>query len=266
MSQHNPTYLYKYRSVTDTKNLKNDLNLKALFSCEAVFSGRKAFNDLFDSKVHFIKPTPRQFKALIQQSDGKTATKLKKFIAKGKFTYEGDMYVMKETEKLNNLIDSYRFYCFSANPVSNLMWSHYADCHRGFCIEFKWDHIQADKIDYRDHIPEFELIKVIGIEHPENSDTGTEIWNCLRTKLNEWRYEDEYRYPAGKEMKNSAIPIESNTQIEKYPYSPDAVESIIFGCKMPESTKNFIKEKIPFKVKFKQAKELKSSIQIVDDE
>ncbi|MFZ6727459.1 DUF2971 domain-containing protein [Undibacterium sp. MH2W] len=266
MSEHNPTYLYKYRPVTDTKNLKDDLNLKALFSCEAVFSGRKAFNDLFDSKVHFIKPTPRQFKALIQQSNGKTATKLKKFIAKGKFTYEGDMYVMKETEKLNNLIDSYRFYCFSANPVSNLMWSHYADCHRGFCIEFKWDYFKPDKIDYADQIPEFDLIKFFGLELRENSNTGIEIWNCLRTKLNEWRYEEEYRFQASNAMREFGIPIESNTEIEKYLYPQDAVESIIFGCKMPASTKKFIKDEIPFKVKFKQAKELKSSIQIVDDE
>jgi len=243
MSEHNPTYLYKYRPVTDTQNLKDDLNLKALFSCEAVFSGRKAFNDLFDSKIRFNKPTPIEVKALIQKSDKKTATKLKRYIDKGKFTYEGDMYVMKVTESLNNLIDSYRFYCLSANPASNLMWSHYADCHRGFCIEFKWDYFRPDKINYTDQIPEFDLIKFFGVERPENSGIGEEILKGLRTKMSEWRYEDEYRFQASNAMKKFGIPIVSNTEIKKHLYPQDAVESIIFGCKMPESTKNFIKEK-----------------------
>ena len=46
-------YLYKYRAIRDENSLEDDLTLNALFEHKAVFSSRKLFNDLFDSKIAF---------------------------------------------------------------------------------------------------------------------------------------------------------------------------------------------------------------------
>jgi hypothetical protein len=34
------------------------------------------------------------------------------------------------------VIGDHRLYCLTADPCSMLMWSHYADNHRGICLEF----------------------------------------------------------------------------------------------------------------------------------
>lgn len=37
----------------------------------------------------------------------------------------------------NDMRSEYKITCFSATPLNGLMWSHYADCHTGACLEFK---------------------------------------------------------------------------------------------------------------------------------
>jgi hypothetical protein len=51
---------YKFRAVTETHNLAGDYALQALVNSYAVFSGRRNFNDLFDSKIDIphLKWTP----------------------------------------------------------------------------------------------------------------------------------------------------------------------------------------------------------------
>ena len=41
-------------------------------------------------------------------------------------------YASKQTD----LIKKFRVACFTTNPFSMLMWAHYADSHKGFCVEY----------------------------------------------------------------------------------------------------------------------------------
>ena len=41
-------------------------------------------------------------------------------------------YISKQTD----LIKKFRISCFTTNPFSMLMWAHYADSHKGFCVEY----------------------------------------------------------------------------------------------------------------------------------
>ena len=257
-----PKYFYKYRSIDNLKNLRQDYSIQALFESYAIFSSRTNFNDLFDSKIGIVSPTPRQVKVLANKSSKAEREFLQRFVAKGKFTAEGEDRLWELTEKFDKLMDSYRFLCLSANSKSNLMWAHYAKSHQGFCIEFRSDKIRAEKVNYADEIPEIELIKILGINRPENTILGEWVWKCLKTKLKEWEYEKEYRFHADKDMMRYIVPLDRNCG--KISYEPDFVESIIFGCKMSEDTKKFIRDNLPFNVKFKQAIELKSSVGIVD--
>lgn len=40
------------------------------------------------------------------------------------------------TSKQIDLVKKFRVSCFTTNPFSMLMWAHYADSHKGFCVEY----------------------------------------------------------------------------------------------------------------------------------
>ena len=77
----------------------------------------------------------------------------------------------------------YRMYCLSTRPDCPLMWGHYADHHRGVCLEFNVrtpDFCQAIQVDYSSEYPQFSLAD------------GTDI-SPFHSKSADWSYEQEYR-------------------------------------------------------------------------
>lgn len=261
-----PKYFYKYREIKSRDKLENDLSLKSLFGFEAAFSSRKIFNDLFDSKILFVEPSKEElnnlngmFEALIQNSKSGC-------FGDGEKIPTADEAIKKLPDELNNLIDKYPFYCVSKNSKSNLMWSYYAGSHTGFCIEFKSEYLKADKVTYESEIPKLEILDLIRLKiNPNNKQLSSNIWRALRTKLVEWKHEEEYRFQASNSMKGGGrIPDEQNHLIVQY--TPEFVESVIFGCKMDENIKEHIVRNMPDDTVFKQAIELDSSIEIVNSE
>lgn len=124
-----------------------------------------------------------------------------------------------------------------------LMWSHYAEEHKGYAIGFDSSHSFFDqkkspvdelrhlrKIDYRDSPPEINLMKTSGAE-------------LFFVKSSRWEYEAEWRM---------LLPLsDSADTIDKQPYPihlfvfpPEAVTRIIFGAKMNTETKEVIKSKL----------------------
>lgn len=54
-------------------------------------------------------------------------------------------------QKFLSFMSDFRINCFTENDYSNiLMWSHYADCHKGFCLEYD---VQSDK--FKNHLLNF---------------------------------------------------------------------------------------------------------------
>lgn len=168
----------------------------------------------------------------------------------------------KLSQELNNLIDKYFFYCVSAKNNSNLMWSHYADWHRGFCIEFKSEFLKADKVIYRDEIAEIELLDIYDaffIRKNKNDEMiGQIIWEALRTKLSDWSYEEEYRFQLNEKV------YKTNKNYLEMSYDKNWIESIIFGCRTPIDTKKWIIKNMPDNYKYKEALEGTSNIIIKD--
>lgn len=261
-----PPFFYKYRPILDEADLSKNYALDALFNSYAVFSSRKNFNDLFDSKIEFIKPTARQIKLARDNSDKQTYKILNGYIKNGAITPEGNLYIKDIETALNKTIDGYIFLSVSTKSTSNLRWSHYASSHRGFCIEFKSEHVAADKVSYENSIPKIEIADILASQTqttaPSGDHIGHKIWRALRIKLSEWQYEDEYRC----QLSNSGREhqLRSGDKFLKVPYSKNFVESIIFGCRTPHSIKEYIAENMPYPVKLKQAVEGKSSIEITD--
>lgn len=262
MSDEPPKFFYKYRSVIDKANLSKDYAINALVKNEAIFSSRKNFNDLFDSKIELINPTPKDIKELRRLVKKEDKAFLSEWINKGEFTHKGKEMVKEIEDKFNKLVDSYPFFSVSSKSTSNLMWSHYAGSHSGFCIEFRSEHMPAKKVIYQKAIPKIKTMAMhrsfLGLD--EGEDLGNRILTALRTKLDEWEYESEYRVHAS----NNYGSIQEGENFIKIPYDPIFVESVIFGCRMSESVKEHIIQAMPENLKYKQAVAKMSEIVIVD--
>lgn len=254
-------FFYKYRPIFDPSKPEKELSIKSLFNCEAAFSNRHNFNDLFDSKINLVRAGPPKIKTLKNKLKKKERIELASLIKKGRYTQKGNRMIDRLSDNVNLMIDNYYFYCLSSKNNSNLMWSHYANSHKGFCIEFKARYFDADKVVYENEIPQIRVSDLIIQQFQPNSENlGITIWKALRTKLKEWEYEDEYRFQASNSMISRAIKSGKNYKIFNHP--AQFIESIIFGCRTDTSVKDYIIENIPFECSFKQAYESTSSILI----
>lgn len=260
MNNDYPKYLYKYQDVRNTEELRKDRSIDNLFKCQVVFSSRKKFNDLFDSKIKFLRPTSEQIEVLGDKLTKDGQFHFRDFIFNGQLTEIGRNVVRDSENGLDALIDKYLFFCLSKDCKNELMWAHYADSHKGFCIEFKSEFIPADKVFYQDTLPQIELIDFL----TNQPSLGDGIWRSLRTKLKKWEHEDEYRFQANNAMCNSMIKLSDSNGSKVMAYDANFVEAVIFGCRTSSKVKNHIIKNIPYKVKFKQAVECTSSIDIID--
>ena len=258
VSDEYPKFFYKYREVSNQTDLSKDNALKALINNEAIFSSRKNFNDLFDSKIELINPSARELKELKPFVKKEYRRRISDWVENGKFTREGLAMVKEIENRFNKIIDASAFYSVSSSAVSNLMWSHYARSHSGFCIEFKSEVVRAEKVIYQKTIPQIKTLAMhrYFLELDESVGLGNEIMTALRTKLDEWEYESEYRI-------HSKHSIPDGGKFIKVSYEPISVESIIFGCRMSDTVKNHIIRVMPKNLKYKQAVEQMSGIEIV---
>lgn len=81
--------------------------------------------------------------------------------------------------------------CFSKNKSNLLMWSHYADSHRGMCLEFDSKAIPFSKsleVTYKSTIPKINMDSLL------NEEFDIEfIKNLLSFKSIDWKHEEELR-------------------------------------------------------------------------
>jgi hypothetical protein len=80
--------------------------------------------------------------------------------------------------------------CFSDRWTNPVMWSHYADKHRGICLEFDIPDTNLAKISY--------CLSRLKDELTELFDTDSNVAEramrkCLTTKFAHWKYESEWR-------------------------------------------------------------------------
>lgn len=129
--------------------------------------------------------------------------------------------------------------CLSENPDSLLMWAHYADSHRGYVIQF-----DAENKFFDQRITSEDLLRSLKKVVYKDVRPSTYVYDMsdidyLLTKGLEWEYEAEWRMFLPLDMADSKIKIGNDT-ICLYKYPPEAIKSIIFGCRMSEEKKSEI--------------------------
>lgn len=272
-----PHTLFKYQSF-------NEYSLKNLSNLEIFFSNPLNFNDPYDCAVDFIinyesefvlgflidiyektfekniqiggidYRTVRKFRRMISRYSASNLMKTnffkdlkqkleKNLLIKEKFKQE----LRKEYFKDRGVVS------LSIKNDDLLMWSHYAEGHRGFCLEFDTNYLpfrDAKKVRYSVNIPN---INVSDWKKPENSDN---FHSPVLTKCHQWEYEEEFRI------------IHSKANF-KYKFDAQSLVGIYFGSEIDGAHQEIISAVSLKKnrgLKFYKARRLKNRFKIEFDQ
>ena len=228
---HTPQKLYKFRSVKNhtIANLKND---------ELTLTAASKLNDPFECSFVVMKPeyyieqlrktVLDQYKKMPCFSDAEktnlsecsTEVFFKKIeerspvfskAPQGTFLNEVKKYFADICEKANESLSRKNltsiYVCsLSENNESSLMWAHYANGFKGFCVEYDFSKIIGDSlwyelqpVIYQSEMPDFSRYTQMPLDHLNN---GLSIYASM-IKSADWAYEKEWRitFPFGKQPK-----------------------------------------------------------------
>lgn len=200
--------LYSFRKYSE-------YSLQDLINNEITCVSSSKMNDPFDSLANYIGDPTRLIMAcdkekhIVPQSQTFDHFTIRSFVANRKNYEEDDRIVFNK-----------------------VMWAHYADCHKGFCIKYKFkrdSYVQFDeeKCSFTRIIPVKYTDKKIGIDTKLNTD------NAFAMKDMCWEYENEVRL----------LHFEGNCGEDHYSIklgNDVSIEEIIFGIRCPEDAKRTI--------------------------
>jgi len=106
----------------------------------------------------------------------------------------------KEGIYLDGMIHLGRIACFSEVPDSILMWSYYADCHRGFCLEFDISLLEDNELN-RTIIKSFSKVHYSPVR-PVADLSFDASTNYIFSKADVWSHEQEWRIYSVDEVEN----------------------------------------------------------------
>lgn len=100
-----------------------------------------------------------------------------------------DTSLRAATVKFKNDFDRNRgILCFSRNWKNPVLWSHYADKHRGICLGFDLDDFYAQEVKYCDN-----RINPDKVKNVKYAGISGYVLDLLCTKYIHWQYEEEVR-------------------------------------------------------------------------
>lgn len=209
-----PDFLYKYQSLSA-------YSLAGLLNGTIWLSRPGAFNDPLDcaitlDRARIDESIRHAIKVALPGTGLKDAYEIRPEDRGAFETYRS---------QLLDLLQKMGVCSFSGVPDHLLMWSHYADHHRGFCVEYdsregtKLRRL-ANQVQYSDDAPSLTA------KDMAPSPGGSSFHKLWLTKAACWAYEQEWR----------VIMPEGNKPFQ----APSKVLSVIFGARMPESDRTMI--------------------------
>lgn len=117
-------------------------------------------------------------------------------------------------------------FCLSEDPKNILMWSHYADSHKGICIEFDikrggFFYNNLLPVQYKKHYPKFELSDY----QKEENMMFTMHQQAICTKSVLWQYEKEWR-----------VIVDDGFGLKNF--DKNDVTKVIFGAKISDDDRD----------------------------
>lgn len=233
-----PEIIYKFR------NWKEENHQKLLTHNELYMSPAKFFNDPYDLKIYknFLSlDTPEKIKKYVDtcmknHSDWIKREK-KNPIVQRKILESRVSNILKyqvRSEVIEDIYNNknYGTACFSKDWKSILMWSHYSDNHKGYCLGFDEPRMRISglfgkggDVTYSAEYPNIS---------PYETDYNAQV---IRTyiKSDLWKYENEYRF-MNIYFDSGGAEDNSPKRIIKFP--ENFIKEILLGASMPEKDRD----------------------------
>ena len=231
MTDTTPQKIYKYQPF-------NHYSLINLIKRQFYFSKPENFNDPYDCdppfKIAKAHRTQKNIKTLydrIKNSRSDRSTFDMKYLTdeKPNKRFVND-FIESELSIKEQIRSKVGVTCFSKHVNEILLWSHYADMHKGFCLEFDTG-VPIMEGQQKTELYEVKYSKSNSYRRLDILDILNKpdvIEVLLTTKSHQWHYEKEWR-------------IFSNDGGNKlYPFNFEALTGVYFGYKMPQEDRDVI--------------------------
>jgi DUF2971 family protein len=181
--------LYRYQACPAEDLIKQGWVRELFVEHKLFFATRKSFNDPFDCVVPSLLETPgtlvKRFAEEFVDSKFPSATRAEWRDKVTRLMSVGTLNGMRQDVQKN--VDEVGIACFSKVRDDILMWAHYADKHKGLCLEFDGSENcnffgEAMPVEYADFTPV-----------PLGEDSMKTMTRIILTKSKHWSYEREYR-------------------------------------------------------------------------
>ena len=223
-----PCVLFKYRDWEDSHHKR------ILTDCEIYFPSFDQFNDPFDGSipVRYRKEelTPENvFKKLYRLIKAEHPDWPDSKIHEKAFSIQSSGHIGDDQywesvneEYLRRIHTRIGVFSMASEYDNHLMWSHYANMHKGICVGFNIDELRSQiedwgifSISYQEELPFIEL----------SEDHMIFAKKLLCTKSSVWSYEQEYRI------------LRFDFARRTLRVSAESVDQVIFGLRMQQETK-----------------------------
>lgn len=224
-----PPYLYKYRRFDSENHALEGLRNSTLY-----FSANNEMNDPFECRALVTSGHSSNVKShldsLERQDDGCDSSGEVGSMVKAEAKYLNWSQAVTKAEakaqaKLDSIVSSSVFCCFSSVGNNILMFSHYSDNHTGFCIGFDTKNspfTKARRVMYKDCVPIINMSKLMRGTEDECKEM---IGAIFETKAKMWSYEEEWRcITLGEPQKGEPKKLRRFTQ--------KAIVEVILGCRI----------------------------------
>lgn len=221
-----PKTLYKYR-------VWSDVNHQKLLTQGEIFLASPAnLNDPFDASLPFkydpaLMTKENILKKLLQQgkliwpdiSNEELHERAYNEQNSGRFE-DGGYWKEQHERAKEDLHKTIGLLSLTTAPDNLLMWAHYANCHKGFCVGMDSNilyEVVGGSIGPVTYVDEFPIMPLF----PEENGNVKMMIKMLNSKSPHWHYEDEYRL------------TKSEAANRVFVLPPEAITEIIIGCNMP---------------------------------
>ena len=236
-----PEKVYKYREW------RNGSHKNLLLYNELYLASPKDFNDPFDCRIppNFVDLTQKEINDYIND------LAISKFEETQERGLDFESVLRNFEERFKNPIELQKYYeelmfknqdkyygvlSLSSRWNSILMWSHYSDCHKGFCVGF-WEEKLRNSghfgkggiVNYDTRFPD---IKPKVTKEPKDNIKQTFI--RTHTKSEDWTYESEYR------LVQNYFPKEPKPFERIININDDVFSEVILGINISESSEKEI--------------------------
>jgi len=228
-----PVRLYKYRTIPQHKNDRTRRRLRhplvqLLLNNELWMAPTISFNDPFDGRAAYdILERGEELRQLAieflkRRTNGSGLPK----------DAQPDEEVVQHPERLVRILEAHHEHmrnklgiCALTTDAHNpLMWSHYADEHRGICVQLDASadlrNLFAEPVEYSNTYP---VMASLFRPREERKD----VLPFLR-KSEHWAYEKEWRL------------MDVHHVNEPRQFSPQALTAVIFGLRTPQQDKDYV--------------------------